>query len=178
MIAKSQLTENVQVGRAIQLIELGARMAVLEQETDLSHERLARLYREVTGHSPSKGQLPYSTDWFISWQPNIHASLFMNIHENLNKTSALEPIELLIKTWQLYCEEAHSMRVEPMLSITRAWRLVKFVNNQMLGMTKCSHCGGHFVTEPFENARHYVCGLCEPPARAGKSSAAGGILLH
>jgi flagellar transcriptional activator FlhC len=57
--------------------------------------------------------------------------------------------------------------VKPLLSITRAWRLVKFVDNHMLAMTKCCKCGGHFE-----------CGLCTPPARAGKGASAGGILLH
>jgi flagellar transcriptional activator FlhC len=52
------------------------------------------------------------------------------------------------------------------------------VDNNMLTKTCCSKCGGHFVSEPYENSRHFVCGLCEPPARAGKSAAAGGILLH
>jgi flagellar transcriptional activator FlhC len=52
---------------------------------------------------------------------------------------------------------------------------VKFVDNCMLTMTKCSKCGGHFVTHPHEIAKHYVCGLCCPPARAGKGSAAGAI---
>jgi len=83
-----------------------------------------------------------------------------------------------MKAYKLYTEQIACCDVEPLLSITRAWRLVKFVNNQMLTMTRCSRCGGHFVTEPYENARHFVCGLCEPPARAGKSAAAGGILLH
>jgi hypothetical protein len=55
--------------------------------------------------------------------------------------------------------------------VTRAWRLVKFVDNGMLTMTPCSKCGGHFVTHPHEIARHYVCGLCNPPARAGKGKA-------
>jgi flagellar transcriptional activator FlhC len=55
---------------------------------------------------------------------------------------------------------------------------VKFVDNQMLAMTKCSKCGGHFVSEPYENARHFECGLCSPPARAGKGVTSGGILLH
>jgi flagellar transcriptional activator FlhC len=55
---------------------------------------------------------------------------------------------------------------------------VKFVNNNMLGRTQCCKCGGHFVTNAYENARHFECGLCTPPARAGKSAAAGGILLH
>jgi hypothetical protein len=64
-----------------------------------------------------------------------------------------------------------------MLSVTRAWRLVKFVDNGMLTMTRCSCCGGHFVTHPHEIARHYVCGLCNPPARAGKGKAAGSLRL-
>jgi flagellar transcriptional activator FlhC len=60
-----------------------------------------------------------------------------------------------------------------MLSVTRAWRMVKFVDNGMLTMTACSSCGGHFVTHPHEIAKHYLCGLCNPPARAGKGKAAG-----
>jgi len=48
----------------------------------------------------------------------------------------------------------------------------------MLTRTKCSECGGLFVTEPYENARHYQCGLCNPPARAGKSKSAGALQLH
>lgn len=178
MKSKSLLDENLDVTRAVELIKLGARMAVLEAETNLSHERLVRLYREVTGESPSKGQLPYSTDWFISWQPNIHSSLFMNIHENLDKTSALESVDLLIKAWQLYCEESRIMGVEPQLSITRAWRLVKFVDSDMLCLTRCSHCNGQFVTHTHEWDNRYkpfVCGLCEPPARAGKSRRVGAI---
>ncbi len=35
-----------------------------------------------------------------------------------------------------------------------------------------------FVTELYENARHYECGLCTPPARAGKSKTAGALMLH
>jgi flagellar transcriptional activator FlhC len=74
----------------------------------------------------------------------------------------------VIKAYKLYLEQLQAQGVEPQLSITRAWRLVKFVDNGMLTMTPCSRCGGHFVTHPYEIARHYVCGLCNPPARAGK----------
>lgn len=153
-------------------------MAVLEAATDLSHERLLRLYREVTGKSPSKGQLPYSTDWFTSWQPNIHASLFLNIYENLNKACAIEQIDLITKAWQLYEADVNALGVEPMLSITRAWRLVKFVDSNMLCLTPCERCGGHFVTHTHEwgpGFKPFVCGMCEPPARAGKSRRPGAI---
>ena len=178
MASKSVLSDSKQVSRAVALIQLGARLQVLESETDLSYERLLRLYKEVAGRSPSKGQLPFSTDWFLTWQPNIHASLFLNIYEYLSKVSALEDIDAIMKAYKLYSEQIAVCGVEPLLSITRAWRLVKFIDNNMLGTTKCSKCGGHFVTEAYENARQYECGLCTPPARAGKGAANGGILLH
>ncbi|KAB7610534.1 flagellar transcriptional regulator FlhC, partial [Verminephrobacter sp. Larva24] len=27
-------------------------------------------------------------------------------------------------------------------------------------------------------SRHFICGLCHPPARAGKSRVAGALMLH
>ena len=175
---KSILTEAKQIERAVTLIHLGARLQVLESETDLSYERLLRLYKEVSGKSPSKGQLPFSTDWFMTWQPNIHASLFLNIHEYLNKTTALDEIDVVIKAYQLYLEQVTTQQLEPMLSVTRAWRLVKFVDNGMLTLTKCSSCSGHFVTHPHEIAKQFTCGLCNPPARAGKGKAAGSLRME
>ncbi|OYU86048.1 MAG: transcriptional regulator FlhC, partial [Burkholderiales bacterium PBB5] len=41
---KSILTEAKQIDTAVELIKLGARLQVLESETDLSYERLLRLY--------------------------------------------------------------------------------------------------------------------------------------
>jgi flagellar transcriptional activator FlhC len=176
--AKSILNESRDIARAVSLIQLGARLQVLEYETSLSYERLLRLYKEVAGKSPSKGQLPFSTDWFLTWQPNIHASLFLNIHEYLSKTSELEEIDTVISAFRLYTEQIQASAIEPLLSVTRAWRLVKFVDNGMLTLTKCSCCGGSFVTEPYENSRQFVCGMCQPPARAGKGSGRGGLRLH
>src|SRR5450830_571359 len=124
---KSVLNDSRQVERAVALIQLGARLQVLESETSLSYERLLRLYKEVAGRSPSKGQLPFSTDWFLTWQPNIHASVFLNIYEYLNKVSALDDIEAIMKAYRLYVEQVSACGMEVMLTITRAWRLVKFV---------------------------------------------------
>jgi flagellar transcriptional activator FlhC len=175
--SKSILGEARQIEQAVALIELGARLQVLESETDMSYERLLRLYKEVAGRSPSKGQLPFSTDWFMTWQPNIHSSLFLNIHEYLNKVAPLDEVDAIIKAYRLYLEQVGAQGLEPLLSVTRAWRLVKFVDNGMLTMTRCSCCGGHFVTHPHEIAKHYVCGLCNPPARAGKGRSAGSLRI-
>ncbi|NMM76102.1 flagellar transcriptional regulator FlhC [Acidovorax sp. SRB_24] len=175
--AKSVLQESRQIERAAKLIEMGARMQVLESETSLSYERLIRLYKEVAGKSPSKGQLPFSTDWFLTWQENIHSSLFLNIYEYLSKGVDLDAVDLLTKAYRLYTEQIEIAQVEPLLSFTRAWRLIKFVDAGMLTRTQCAQCHGQFVTELYEN-RHYTCGLCNPPARAGKSKSAGSLMLH
>ena len=175
MAVRSLLVENRQLQRAIELIHLGARLQVLESETDLPYERLLRLYKEVAGRSPSKGQLPFSTDWFMTWQPNIHASLFLNIYEYLHKATAIESIDAIAKAWKLYRDEVGTHGVEPLLSVTRAWRLVRFVDSGMLCLTRCTRCGGNFVTHTYELDRAYVCGLCQPPARAGKARRAGAI---
>ena len=178
MATRSLLEDNKQVQRAIALIGMGARLQLLQSETNLPYERLLKLYKEVAGKSPSKGQLPFSTDWFMTWQPNIHSSLFLNMHEYLNKVAELDEIDTVIKAYQLYLEQTQAQGLEPLLSVTRAWRLVKFVDNGMLTMTRCSKCGGHFVTHPHEIAKHFICGLCNPPARAGKGKASGALQLH
>jgi len=109
--AKSVLNESKQIERAAMLIEMGARMQVLESETTLSYERLIRLYKEIAGKSPSKGQLPFSTDWFLTWQENIHSSLFLNIYEYLSKGVSLDSVELLTKAYRLYNEQVAAAQI-------------------------------------------------------------------
>ena len=75
MSQKSLVDELQQLQLAVELIELGARLQVLETETEISRARLVKLYKEVRGVSPPKGMLPFSTDWFMTWQPILHASL-------------------------------------------------------------------------------------------------------
>ena len=166
---KSVIAEAKQIQFAIEMIELGARLQLLQEETSLSRERLLKLYKEVAGHSPSKGMLPYSTEWFISWQPNIHASLFMGIYQFLAKNAPLSGLELLIKSYRLYLEQIGVSGDDPILSITRAWFLIRFLDARMLQLTACIACGGHFVVNTDEIREDYVCGVCHPPSRAGKT---------
>src|SRR6185295_17522636 len=101
---KSVVSEAAQINLAVDLVKLGARLQVLEVETSLSRERLLRLYKEVKGVSPPKGMLPFSTDWFVTWQPNIHASLFMEIHRFLIANTRTRGIEATVKAFKLYLE--------------------------------------------------------------------------
>lgn len=173
MAAKTVLGEAQQVALATGLIKLGARLQLLQEETTLSRERLLRLYKEIKGESPSKGMLPYSTDWFMSWQPNIHSSLFMDIYQFLLRNAGIDGVQALITAYRLYTDQIHGIEgAEAVLSITRAWFLVRFFKAGMLQLVACKECGGHFVTHSDDLHDGYVCGICRPPARAGKTKAA------
>ncbi len=165
---KSVVSESNEIRLAIELIHLGARLQVLETETGLSRERLLKLYKEVKGESPAKGMLPFSADWFMSWQPNIHASLFVNIRQYLIDNSDLSGVHALVKSYRLYLEHVQTNNLEPILTLTRAWTLVRFLG-PLLETVACKRCGGNFMAHRFDINRSYVCGLCRPPSRAGKS---------
>jgi flagellar transcriptional activator FlhC len=170
MAKKSVVTEAQEIRLAIELIRLGARLQLLETEVGLSRERLLKLYKELKGVSPPKGMLPFSTDWFITWQPNIHSSLFINIHKFLVDHAGASGIEAVMKAYQLYLEQ---MPPEPgqeaLLSLTRAWTLVRFFSSKMMEVAECNKCHGKFVVNCFDLHNDYVCGLCHMPSRAGKT---------
>jgi flagellar transcriptional activator FlhC len=170
MSKKSVVTEAQEIQLAIELINLGARLQLLETEVSLSRERLLKLYKELKGVSPPKGMLPFSTDWFLTWQPNIHSSLFMNIHNFLVEHAGATGIHAVMKAYQLYLEQMPpAAGEEPLLSLTRAWTLVKFAGSNMLQLKPCTCCKGKFVVDAMDLNRDYKCGLCHMPSRAGKT---------
>ena len=169
--AKTVLGEARQIALASELIHLGARLQVLESETLLSRERLLKLYKEIVGKSPPKGMLPFSTDWFMTWQPNIHSSLYMNLYQSINRSSDIEEIEVVIHAYRLYREYVARLGMPEVLSVTRAWRLTRFFDAGMLTTTACKECSGNFVVHTYELTADYECGLCNMPSRAGKTRA-------
>nr|WP_275445659.1 MULTISPECIES: flagellar transcriptional regulator FlhC [unclassified Halomonas] len=167
---KSLVSEMMQVQLAIELIELGARLQVLETETELSRARLIKLYKEVRGVSPPKGMLPFSTDWFVTWLPNIHASLFYNIYRSLCDDIGCERLPAFVKAYRLYVEHVMLEENEPVLGLTRAWTLVRFFESDLLQLSRCKECRGPFVAHAHSPVQHFVCGICQPPSRAGKTA--------
>lgn len=166
---KSILSEAAQIQLASELIKLDARLQVLESETELSRERLLKLYKEIKHKSPPKGMLPFSTDWFMTWQPNIHSSLFINVFQSIVKVSHISDIEAVIHAYRLYQEQITQLGLPEVLSLTRAWRLIKFFDAKMLTTAPCTKCAGNFVVHTFDLTESYVCGLCNMPSRAGKT---------
>jgi len=170
MAVKSVVNEANEIQLAIELVKLGARLQLLESETSLSRERLLKIYKELKGVSPPKGMLPFSADWFMTWQPNIHSSLFMNIYRYLVEHAEISGIDAIVKSYRLYLEQVSCVSPDDaVLSLTRAWTLVRFFDGKMLTFAKCSECGGHFVAHSLDLHNEFRCGLCHVPSRAGKT---------
>lgn len=173
MAEKSLLQEAHEIQMAIELISLGARLQLLESETCISRGKLTRLFKEIKGVSPPKGQLPFSADWFLTWEQNVHASLFYNIYRCIKRSESNKKITSpLIKAYRLYLEylpgHEKNKNTEPLFSLTRAWTLIRFVDSGILTLSRCSCCGGEFVTYMGQPVAHYACPMCRPPSRALK----------
>src|SRR3546814_913625 len=106
MSSKSIAKEAQDIEWASRMIRLGARIQVLQEETKLSYDRLTKLYREIHKRSPPKGMLPFSIDWFMSWQPNIHATLFFNTYEFLRTHTPTKGIYAIVDAYKLYQEQS------------------------------------------------------------------------
>lgn len=174
MTSKSVTREAKDIVLASHMIDLGARLQVLQAETSLSYDRLARLYREIRGCSPPKGMLPFSVDWFMTWLPNIHASMFYSIYQYLDTHLGLSRTEVLIEAYRLYLEQSSVGRPkecssEPLLSFTRAWMLLRFFDSKLLQLTTCARCSGAFIAHAYDPQSDFVCVICKPPPRAGKT---------
>lgn len=169
MSEQSILDEVNDIHIAMALISAGARMQVLESETTLSRRKLLRLYKEINGCSPAKGMLPFSPDWFMCWEQNIHSSLFYNIYLYLQRMEKQRPIETLLKAYRLYREQCPCEPGEkPVLEFTRAWTLLRFIDCAMLEQVACAACGGNFISTARYTHAQFICSLCHPPSRASK----------
>ncbi|RAS07013.1 flagellar transcriptional regulator FlhC [Cupriavidus alkaliphilus] len=165
---KSVLQDLEQTRLAIEMIGLGARLQVLEAEVSLPRERLARLYKELCGAPPPKGMLPFSTDWFLGWRPNAHASMLLGAYCFMIRAGHLDGIRATLAGFRMYREHLSVTGEAAQLSFTRAWMLVRFYERGMLQLARCQGCRGEFVVGAHDARQRYTCGLCLPPARAGK----------
>nr|WP_282553617.1 flagellar transcriptional regulator FlhC [Providencia sneebia] len=169
MAEKSIIKEASDICLAMELISLGARLQMLESETRISRGRLIRLYKELRGCPPPKGMLTFSTDWFMTWKHNIHSSMFYNAYQFLINTGYCVGIDAILKAYKLYIEQCiPGGNEEPLLALTRAWTLVRFVDSGMLQSSICCGCEGFFITYAHIPQNSFTCSLCNPPSRAIK----------
>ena len=155
--------EQLELERVRQLVLLGACHQLLESVTKLPSHQLKQIVREVHGHDSSILTEPYSADWFASWQPGVHASLFVTLYQRFVDAVGKEDADTLIRAHRLYREQLHLIGLTDILSITCAWRLLQLLDSGNMSLAACKHCGGQFIAQTSDVWADYRCGLCVPP---------------
>ncbi len=166
---KSVIDDAMAIQKAVSLVKLGARLQVLQSELPgLSRDRLLSVYKEIRGSSPPKGQLPFSTDWFLNWAPNTHSSLFMGIMNQLSERNpGMEAVDLLVAGYTLYLQTVKAIDNPAILSMTRAWRLYRFCAAGVLTTHQCESCKAKFIVDPYDLNTGYQCVFCDMDTRVG-----------
>lgn len=161
------LNELAQLQLATKLIKLGARPQLVAVETSINKTRLLKLYKDINGVSAPKGQLPFSADWYIPWENNIHASLFLNFYICFNNKLGFTRINSMINAYCMYvemCQEDNHI----VLPFMRAWTLVRLYENRVLCFLNCTKCHGFFINHNYHAPKKFICSLCAPPSRVKK----------
>ncbi len=99
--------------------------------------------------------------------------MFYNIYRFMVVHGGCTRINAIIKSYRLYLEQVQQQGGEPVLDFTRAWTLVRFFDSDMLQLSTCTRCTGLFVAHAHDSQSNYVCVLCRPPSRAGKTRPSG-----
>lgn len=175
---QSLLKQAKVVEAAAELVRLGARMQVLESMTPMPREKLLRLYKEIKGEAPPRGMLPFSTDWFLEWQPSMHSALYLAHRNEIRKLGGENhsglplgdsPLWHMSVAYRAYLQSIKACGFEPVLTLTRAWMLERFLNSRMIKEVNCRRCHGVFLGHAHDIDRGFICGLCKVPPRAGKT---------
>lgn len=169
---RSVLGEKKAINQATTLIRMGARLNLLSKLLPLSYDRLSKLYREVAHRAPAKGLIPYSEEWYMQWDKNIHATLFYSLYEHVNGGDIKDPVDRFILAYRLYLNHlnldsnADLIEDEPPLPLMRASLLISLFRIKSLTMRSCSQCDQSFVHYAIDKSINVSCGFCFIPPRA------------
>ena len=133
----SALLELRQMNLAVDLIRMGARATLVRQYCpDISQYKIGRLYVEVTGILSKRGMLPSCEAWFLSYRGTLHSSIFMEYHQK----STLKGGYKLVQAYRNYLDYCWRFELKPILSITRGWILLRYIESEVLMTDRCSKC--------------------------------------
>jgi flagellar transcriptional activator FlhC len=156
---KSLLVEQNAINTAIKLMHLGARVPVILALTSLGHDKAHRLFFEVTGKTPKRGQLPHQPKWYMSSVNNIHSSFFLSVFNNLRRSRHQTFNDALISAYRIYV--THFKARPALMSFDRAWWLIQLVQIAELKTIPCTQCKGHFIVYTGELYKNYLCPICK-----------------
>jgi hypothetical protein len=126
---------------AVQLVQLGARAALVCQLTGLTKKVVGRLYPSLTGRSSPPGQVPFTDTWYMrSNQRKLHANVVWHLYQHLGRNEHCTASEL-ISVYQAYKQIVGT----PLLTLTRAFFVPRLIAINAWYEQTCDHCTMSYI---------------------------------
>jgi hypothetical protein len=148
-----------QLQDAIELIKLGARGPVVAALTGLQGEDLFKVYENITGSRPPRGQLPADENWFTHRGPfnALHSAVFWAIYFKVLRATS-DPCTGMISAYRIYQGRFVG---DVRLTFDRAWCLTRLMAARTLTTVNCDCCGSAYVVHRFDLVDHAAnCPMC------------------
>ncbi len=150
------------LARVDELCRLGARPPVIRELTRFDAEALvARIFRETTGRSPPRGQLPTDHRQYVSTPAQrLQASLIAAVYSRMSR---VHPVycDAVIATYRLY---RGVFGANARFGLDRTWHLLRCLRLGKLEQRSCPGCGGSLLEDREPLAAVAPRGAREPRA--------------
>ena len=142
------------------IIEKGGRPSIVRAVCQISRTSTLQLHKEIHGHGPCAGLLPYDPDWIVKSPANcLHASIYFNIFNKLSDNSSACKGEIYLAAYSLY--EQTLMDQPRILNINRAWHIGQQISMSYLCGITCSRCHSTYVAIREFPDPYKFCPLCD-----------------
>lgn len=145
---KNLFTDNIDVIKkskdvfdAAQLVQLGARTALVSQLTGLSRKVVKQLHLPLTGMPSPAGQVPFTDTWYLkNNQRLLHANVVWKLFQGF-KHADRSPASILTHVYRTYLD----IMDEPVLSLSRAYFAPRLVTINAWYEQICDYCSQSYI---------------------------------
>ena len=142
------------------IIEKGGRTSIVRAVCQISKTSAIQLHKEIHGHGPKAGLLPYDPDWIAKSPENcLHASIYFNIFQKISKSTSACKEEIYLAAYTLY--EQTLMDKPKILNINRTWHVGQQISMLYICGMECSRCYSTYVAIRGFPDPYKFCPLCD-----------------
>lgn len=158
------LSEIYVMTRVSELCKLRARpkiiSAIVNGRTNKSLTDFGRMYKEVNGEAPPKGQLPSSPESIMnSAEKKLHGSFIIRKYIRLEK-SGVEYEEAIFKAYIDYLDKFDTTPVDALIAFDNAYRLIGFYKSGLFNEVQCNECKLTYLKFANQPIARHSCPIC------------------
>jgi len=144
---------------AKELLELKARISIIENETALSATFLRKAFYDMHQKSPPSGPLVNSPSFLLRNFVRLKEATLFVFFYRVQKTTDLG-LRRSIMAYQRYASYIETLtKAQPMIDYSSAYMIVKWVESGEVKLVRCGHCRSAMLLVPTKG-RASVCCVC------------------